>query len=1023
MISVFIKAILIMALNLNVISFNSTGLNLERQRYISELLGFYKPDIMMLQETWMFQSEICELNKLSDSYKASGVSGMSERERIVQGRKYGGVACLWNKSIAKCVKPYKTESKRLFGLILTIENNQKLLLLNAYLPCDNYLSERVDECFMNTVNDIELAVEGLNLDFLLIGGDLNIDLQRNNAHSKYIENLCERLNVKLGWLHQKAKCEPTYMSPDGSSSSCIDHFMIGADLYRDVCKVNVLHHPLHPPGSWHRPIQLVINIPVQHVPDSSEPSDNTDIIAWSRVKESHCNKYKSKCRELLGNMDVNEDLLQCQDKFCQNECHLKDIDRYCAKIIECCTKAGSATFPKIKRKKRNKPFWNELVEPLKEKSMLWGQIWHECGEPQEGLVKDIYRKAQREYHYMVKYVNRNESTLRKQKMLDCMEGDRQRDFWSESYKVHKKAKVTATCINGENEPEKIAQVFAEKYKHLYNSVPSNEENIEKIRHDINEGIKANPNDNSHMITKDEVKKAAQKLKAKKPDGDRALWSNHIKFGPEELYDHISKLLTLIHVHGSTAYDLLTASITSLVKDKLGDLCDSGNYRGTALISAIAKMYDLILIDRYKINLQTSPLQFAYKKHHSTLMCHSVVKEVINYYLDRDSEVYTCMLDASKAFDRMRYDKLFELLVKRGFPPIICRALLDMYTRQLARTTWNNCNSEYFGVQNGIRQGGIISPLLYTIYCDELLQILEEKGVGCHIGTKYYGGVSYADDLKILCPSVRGLQSMVDTCAEFGIEYDILYNEKKSVCIVYSRKRNAQSNDVSIFLNGTKLDCVRKVKHLGMWLTPDLENKTELIDKRGSFIGQANHVLTKYAKMSSNVKCRMIDSYCCHFYGAETWDFNCSKFDDILTSWNIAIRKSWNLPYRAHRYILPVLANHNARDIIYNKFLSMYKSMYESESQHVKFIARSVSKDARSLINLNLQKIAKDTNTDIEQLISCNITKVSSSQLLDNSQLHSIESILELDSTLNGLVQIPGFSVDELKQMIDYFAEC
>ena len=412
-----------------------------------------------------------------------------------------------------------------------------------------------------------------------------------------------------------------------------------------------------------------------------------------------------------------------------------------------------------------------------------------------------------------------------------------------------------------------------------------------------------------------------KLKAKKPDGDRGLWSNHIKYGSDKLHYHISKLLTVIHIHGTTAYDLLTASINSLVKDKLGDLGDSNNYRGTALISAIAKIYDLILIERYSINLHTSNMQFAYKKHHSTLMCHSVVKEVINYYLNRNSEVFTCMLDASKAFDRMRYDKLFALLIKRGFPPIICRALLDMYMRQLARTSWSDCHSEYFTVKNGIRQGGIISPLLYTIYCDELLQILEESGVGCHIGAKYYGGISYADDMKILCPSVDGLQKMMDTCVEYGIEYDILYNEKKSMCIVYTRKRNFRTDniDTCIYLNGTKLECVKKVKHLGMWITSDLENTTELIDKRGNFIGQANHILCKYSKMSCGVKCKMIDSYCCHFYGAETWDFNSRYFEDILTSWNIAIRKAWNLPYMAHRYILPVLAGHNARDMIFNKF--------------------------------------------------------------------------------------------------------
>ncbi len=126
-------------------------------------------------------------------------------------------------------------------------------------------------------------------------------------------------------------------------------------------------------------------------------------------------------------------------------------------------------------------------------------------------------------------------------------------------------------------------------------------------------------------------------------------------------------MTRIYNKCTTPYDILTSSINSIPKDKLGDLSDSNNYRGTALISAIAKVYDLIPIQPYQVNLKTSDLQVVYKSRHSTGMCHNVVKETINYYLNRGSEIYSCMLDARKAFDRLRYDKLFELLTnKTGF---------------------------------------------------------------------------------------------------------------------------------------------------------------------------------------------------------------------------------------------------------------------------------------------------------------------------------------------------------------------
>ncbi len=103
--------------------------------------------------------------------------------------------------------------------------------------------------------------------------------------------------------------------------------------------------------------------------------------------------------------------------------------------------------------------------------------------------------------------------------------------------------------------------------------------------------------------------------------------------------------------------------------------------------------------------------------------------------------------------------------------------------------------------------------------------------------------------------------------------------------------------------------MQNLKHLGMWFTPDIDNSKKLIEKKRNFIGQANPILIKYGKMYSPVKCKMIESYCCHFYGSETLDFGNSNFNSVLNSWNISIRKAWNISYMTHRYLLHVLAGH------------------------------------------------------------------------------------------------------------------
>ncbi len=111
-------------------------------------------------------------------------------------------------------------------------------------------------------------------------------------------------------------------------------------------------------------------------------------------------------------------------------------------------------------------------------------------------------------------------------------------------------------------------------------------------------------------------------------------------------------------------------------------------------------------------------------------------------------VYSCCVDATKAFDRVKHDKLFELLIERKIPELALRALLDMYQRQKMITVWSGEFSRLLGTSHEIRQGGIVSPVLFCVYMDTLMKRLESEGYGSWIGSHYFGSVGYADDLKL-----------------------------------------------------------------------------------------------------------------------------------------------------------------------------------------------------------------------------------------------------------------------------------
>ena len=93
----------------------------------------------------------------------------------------------------------------------------------------------------------------------------------------------------------------------------------------------------------------------------------------------------------------------------------------------------------------------------------------------------------------------------------------------------------------------------------------------------------------------------------------------------------------------------------------------------------------------------------------------MVKENIQYYLQNGSNVYGTALDATKAFDRIDLCKLFREMIMRKIPPIVIRLIMEMYEKQSMAVRWNNEYSDSFGVSNGVKQGGVLSRILFCIY--------------------------------------------------------------------------------------------------------------------------------------------------------------------------------------------------------------------------------------------------------------------------------------------------------------------
>ena len=101
-----------------------------------------------------------------------------------------------------------------------------------------------------------------------------------------------------------------------------------------------------------------------------------------------------------------------------------------------------------------------------------------------------------------------------------------------------------------------------------------------------------------------------------------------------------------------------------------------------------------------------------------------------------------------------------------------------------RVRWNSSNSREFLLSNGVKQGEVLSPLLFSVYLDDLLCELRQANVGCHMNGYFVGAVIYADDITLLGPTRSSILSMLSVCDVYARNMDILFNPAKNQLYIF-----------------------------------------------------------------------------------------------------------------------------------------------------------------------------------------------------------------------------------------------
>ena len=308
-----------------------------------------------------------------------------------------------------------------------------------------------------------------------------------------------------------------------------------------------------------------------------------------------------------------------------------------------------------------------------------------------------------------------------------------------------------------------------------------------------------------------------------------------------------------------------------------------------------------------------------------------------------SPVYISYPDASKAFDRINHWKLFEKMLKRNFPIVVIRILMYWYCNQQFCVRWGSNMSALFNVSNGVRQGGIMSPILFNLYMNDLSQSLSASKVGCNINGLFINHLLYADDSCLLAPSPSALQKLLRICEEFANSNCVIFNETKTKCMVVKPKGLSRLYVPSVFLNGKALNYVNEQKYLGVFICHDLSDDRDISRHVRGLYCRGNMLINKFKFCSDEVKSCLFKSYCSSVYGGPLWCiFKTASFKKLTVAFNNVYRKLFSIKRGTSMSLVYAQNDVNSFSVLLRKLMYSFKCRLEtSDNIYVNHILNSI----------------------------------------------------------------------------------
>lgn len=801
-----------------------------------------------------------------------------------------GVGFIVNKSKINSVISCTPISSRLISIRIAARP-MNITIIQVYAPTTDYDDDAVETFYEELENTIKATPKK---DFLIVQGDWNAKIgtdahehwegtagrfglgETNDRGLRLLEFArSHKLTAANTLFPHKTSRRMTWHSPNGVTHNQIDYILTPQRFKSSINKAQTRTFPGADVGSDHDMVLMTLRLKLRIQKQQSTP----------RIR---FNLDKLKDPQVAGIFEAS-----IGGKFATLNL-LQDIDSLTDTMESTLTETATEVLGKFRNKKN--PWVTDDILDLCDYRRSLKKTKKDDPEAaqQHTLVNKKIRKRMREA--------KEKWITEECKTIDAgMRLGNSKAAYATLKTLTKTQQHTATIIEDRDgalltEKTAVTKRWTEYCQELYNFAIKPNLNI------LTDPTRATGEDGDAPILQAEVEEAVRSLKIGKSPG--------IDNIPAELWKHggheTIKVLTHIcqNIWRTKQWPQKWTQSLIIPIPKKGNSRQCQNYRTISLICHASKVLLRIILNRLKSKAEEiiAEEQAGFRPKRSTTEQIFNIRLLIEKHLQHQHDLYHNFIDFKKAFDRVWHEGLWQVLRNYNFNNNLIQVIQSLYTNSSSAVRINNTTGELFKTSVGVRQGCLLSPVLFNVFLENIMdEALEEFQTSISIGGRPICNLRFADDIDLMGKSEAELQDLTTRLEEVARAYGMEISAEKSKILVNSINKTAPAN---ITMNGQTLEVVKEFKYLGSFVSEDGSSTKEIKAR----IGIASSAMTRLAKIwrgntiSFPVKVRLYKSLVLStlLYGCESWTLTADTERRIQAFENKSYRRMLHISYREHR---------------------------------------------------------------------------------------------------------------------------